>query len=135
MDNKIFDVNGEGVNRLTQTITLAMNDYTKIAGYRIDKKAGIILLWHVDSKEPEHTKFPTPVSAEMAAIMVYEWVMSKEALDIPAKDGWDKNADHDGSNDRGWRCYVNDWGHIDLLKGSETYGIVAIKPAYIWYGK
>lgn len=136
MDNRIFDVNGEGIDRLKQTISLAMDNYSKVDGYRIDKKAGIVLLWHCDNKNPLHVKFPSPVSPEMAAIMAYEWVMSKDALETPDKDGWDKNADHDGSNERGWRAYVNEWGHIKLLKGDdERYGIVAIKPAYIWYGK
>jgi hypothetical protein len=135
MDNKIFDVNGEGISRLTQTIALAMGEWSKIKGYRIDKKAGLILLWHVVENDSNHIKFPSPTTAEVVAGMVYDWVMSKEALDTPEKDGWDRDAEHDGSNNRGWRCYVNDWGHINLLEGSELYGIVAIKPAYIWCGK
>lgn len=135
MDNKIFDVNGEGLNRLRQTVALAMNKWTKVEGYRIDKKAGAILLWHVDEKDPEHIKFPSPLKAEVAASIVYGWVMSEAALIVPEKDMWDKDSEHDGSNARGWRAYVNDWGHIDLLQGTERYGIIAVKPAYIWYGK
>ena len=27
--------------------------------------------------------------------------------------------------------YIEDWGHV----GDDFYAIVAIKPAYMWYGK
>jgi len=36
-----------------------------------------------------------------------------------------------GDNEKGWRVYCEDWGKID----SDDYAFLAIKPAYIWYGK
>lgn len=75
------------------------------------------------------TKFPIPISPAQAAEMAFQWLESKEAKEVPM-EGWDANADHDGSNEIGWRVYTEDWGHVE-----GDWNCIAIKPAYLWYGK
>jgi len=49
---------------------------------------------------------------------------------------WEHDADHDGSNEKGFRIYTEDWGRINGVSyTSEDYSLAAIKPVYCWYGK
>lgn len=102
-------------------------------GYYIDLKKGFILIRYGVEANKGQVKFPAPVNIDIAAGMVYAWIHSKESKGIPM-EGWDADADHDGSNELGWRVYCDNWGHIETDKGS-IYSGIAIKPAYMWYGK
>lgn len=44
---------------------------------------------------------------------------------------WDVNLKHDGSNNKGFRIYTEEWGRVN----DDTYSLGAIKPVYTWYGK
>jgi len=134
MDNRIFNVNGRSKAQLLNTIQLALsqtsyNANPTIIGWVIDKSKGFILLDYM-SDYTKGTKFPVPVTAETVLPIVWDWLKSEEAEKIPM-EGWDANADHDGDNELGFRVYCEDWGHI----GEYRNAIVAIKPAYCWYGK
>lgn len=48
-----------------------------------------------------------------------------------AEVDYGKQPDHDGDNGRGWRVYVEGWGHIDSHWGA----IVAVAPRWAMYGK
>ena len=143
MDNLVFNVNGGTQEQLERVISLwYINDgYTTeiekkmtFEGYYLDPKKGFILLKSVYG-EKGATKFPVPVSLEIAVGMVYAWLESDEAKKIPL-GGWDLNCDHDGSNELGWRVYVEDWGHVTTSDNkSFNFGAVMITPAYLWYGK
>ena len=39
-------------------------------------------------------------------------------------------ADHDGENELGWRVYTEEWGQVN-----GDWHCLAIRPAYLWYGK
>jgi hypothetical protein len=135
MDNKIFNINGEGVDLLKQVLNIAIKQEdwaysSKINGWAVDQAKGFILLSYVNEKRSDECRFPVPVSPEMAAMMAYEWLSSEEAKKVPCQ-GWDADTDHDGSNELGWRVYCEEWGHV----GNYHNAIVAIKPVYLWYGK
>ena len=138
-DNRVFNVNGRSKNQLIATIKLAMLDEydheSKIKGWRYSKTHGLIFLWYLtenqrsDPARQQH-KFPIPLKAEEVANIAWDWLQSDDAKVVP-KEGWDADADHDGSNELGWRIYCEDWGHVE----SEDGAVFAIKPAYMWYGK
>lgn len=127
-DNPIFNVNGDTLKKLKQTFNLAL-DSDKINGYVFIKDKGLVLLSYVSSTDKNVIKFPAPLNSDQIADIVFEWLKTEEALSVP-REGWDEDADHDGDNELGWRVYTEDWGHI---KG--YHNALAIKPAYLWYGK
>lgn len=132
MDNRIFNVNGEGLDMLVQTLKLVFRQEganTKAKAWRFIPGKGFVLLWHANTNSGA-TAFPVPMEPEEVAPLVMRWLETPEAQEM-ACEGWDKDEDHDGSNDRGWRVYCEDWGHV----GGESYAICAIRPVFLWYGK
>jgi len=140
MDNRVFNVNGSGIEMLTKTLELAFvqdgGSNAKAKYFVIDKKKGLILLWYTaDSQKKKVSKFLTPLTARAVAPIVMEWLQSDEAKTIELED-WDSNCNHDGSNSQGWRVYCEEWGHIRGENGLSYNGsIVAITPAFMWHGK
>jgi hypothetical protein len=127
-DNVIFNINGEGVEKLIATLKLAVGKGT-LAGWMFVKAKGLVLYSYIGSGNKDANKFPTPLTAESVAPMVFDWLKSEEAKGVPM-EGWDADSDHDGSNELGWRVYTEDWGHVN-----GEWNAIAIKPAYMWYGK
>ena len=139
MDNRVFNVNGSGQETLAKVLELAFSQEgqnTKAEYFVVDKKKGLILLWYVnDTWRKKVSKFLTPLTAKAVTPMIAEWLQSDEAKTIEL-DHWDENADHDGSNSKGWRVYCERWGHIEGEDGLSYDGsIVAITPAFMWHGK
>ena len=131
MNNRIFNVNGTGDDLLLKTLELAlMQEWGKpktLDAWKIDKEKGLILYWHtVENTNP----FPSPLNAQQLLPVVSGFLASEEAKQIICNK-WDADCQHDGSNSLGWRVYCEDWGHI----GRDHYAFIAIKPAYMWYGK
>lgn len=147
MDNKIFNVNGRTKEQLLKAIELVMfNEYginNLAKGWKIIPDKGLVFLWNVDKDKKDENMFPVPIDFKQCTEISWEWLNSKEIFYESGKriekkvsesfpmDGWDENHDHDGSNELGWRVYVEDWGHV----GNNHYSVFAIKPAYCWYGK
>jgi hypothetical protein len=136
MDNRVFNVNGSGLEMLTATLELAFHqegENTKAKGYLFDPQHGLILLWYLDQRndDPQPHKFLVPLSAELAAPMVFEWLQSEEAKKMKSIDRWDEDTNHDGHNTCGWRVYCEKWGHVGKYRNT----IVAITPAFMWHGK
>ncbi len=138
MDNRIFNVNGESPTMLRDALKLVFaqeGDRTRAAAWVFSQEHGMILLWVIPStgdylRPHPCTPFPTPLTAEQVEPLVSLWLKSEQAKTVKCEK-WDADADHDGSNGLGWRVYCGDWGHV----GNESYGICAIKPAWMWYGK
>jgi hypothetical protein len=126
-DNRIFNVNGKGDDLLLATLWLAFRQagYSTAKAWRVDPVKGMILLWYATETD---TPFPAPMGADEVYHVVRQWLLSKPQAECV---GWDADADHDGSNSLGWRVYCEDWGHV----GDDHYAIVAVKPAWMWYGK
>lgn len=137
MDNKIFNVNGKTKKQLSLALkTLLTDEYDKetgVEGFVFSKEKGLVLTWFID-------KNITPFSIKMGKTqkiyyqelteILWEWLQTDEASTVACK-AWDSNHDHDGSNDKGWRLYVEEWGKIKEF----DYSICAFKPCYLWYGK
>jgi len=130
MDNKVFNVNGESKEKLIKTMELAFGRETAKSWF-FDKEKGLIFYWLLSGRENKSsTDFPSPLDAIRAADTAWDWLQGKEAGSMSC-DGWDANADHDGDNGKGFRVYCEDWGHV----GDNVYAIIAVRPAYMWYGK
>ena len=131
MDNKIFNVNGRGIENLERTLELCFlqnGNNTTAKSWYVDEEKGLILQW-CDSVV-KGTSLLAPMSASLITPMIFKWVNSDEAKEIKLKN-WDCDHQHDGSNSLGWRVYVEDWGHVK----SDWGAICAITPAYMWHGK
>lgn len=133
MDNRIFRMNGCGVETLEVALRLA-TDGKSIKGYAIDRICGLVFLW-ADTTTPETCissgKFPVAISTAVASQIAADWLATDEAWKTPL-DEWCDDHDHDGHNSKGWLVYVEDWGHV------EPYGwqtACAVKPCYLWHGK
>jgi hypothetical protein len=128
--NRIFDVNGTDWDILLQTLRLAFaseGENVKCSYYMINNH-GLILLAYKGSGDGTEISLPAALDADAIFPIVKSWLESKPTTEM---SGWDADADHDGSNKLGWRAYVGDWGKV----GGTRNTIIAIKPAYIWYGK
>ena len=132
MDNRLFNVNGKGLQLLQQVLELAFKQEDWSNGrtcrsWQFDKEKGLILNW----TEVEGANIlPTPLDASGVAPIVWRWLNDKKREKHSLGD-WEGDIDHDGSNGEGWRVYVEDWGHV----GEHRYAICAIKFCYMWYGK
>lgn len=135
MDNRVFNVNGSldkyGKAHLLLALELAFRQgesgfsQREAVGYRIDPKLGFVL-YKYDS--PQMIRFPCGLGAKQVLPLVLSWFESRPVYEAV---GWDSNCDHDGENGPGWRVYCEDWGHV----GNERSAFLAIKPAFMWYGK
>ena len=78
---------------------------------------------------------PADVNSEELTDILWNWLSSEEAKTVEFSS-WEQDADHDGSNDKGWRLYTEEWGCItEKGKSMDHYSIGAFKPVYLWYGK
>ena len=127
-DNVIFNINGNGIEKLKKTLELAFGD-NKIAGWKFKKEYGLCLYSYDSTSKKDINLFPTKITTSQCSEIVFDWLKSDEAKTVPCV-GWDADSNHDGSNELGWRAYTDEWGHID----GDWY-VLAIKPAYLWYGK
>lgn len=127
-DNAIFNVNGSSLERLTNTLALALGTRS-VDGYKFVRSKGLVLYGFISSSNPDAIKFPTPLHYSDVAPLVWKWLHGDEAKQM-SFNGWDADADHDGSNELGWRVYTEDWGHVE-----GEWHALAIRPAYVWYGK
>lgn len=131
-DNKVFNVNGRGLDMLRAALQLAYQqngEKTTAKAWKFIPEAGFVLLWWNDRADGSNA-FPCPMNAEAVAPMIIEWLASEDAKGMKCSD-WDADTDHDGHNSKGWRIYTGDWGHINDI----TSAICAVRPAYLWHGK
>lgn len=139
---------------------------TNVRGYKFNNKKGLILYWHlndnkgvtpieeliVDSTEPKIKKLirkyklallnddiknRVGIPFELLVYSLWNWFTNFKGWNDLEFADWEENADHDGSNSKGFRIYTEDWGRINGTSSytSEDYSIGAIKPVYLWYGK
>jgi hypothetical protein len=131
-DNKVFNVNGRGLEMLRTALKLAYaqhGDNTTAKAWRFVPTHGFVLLWWVSPGDGSNA-FPCPMSADGVVSMVWEWLDGADAKAMTC-EGWDADEDHDGSNSRGWRVFTGDWGQV----AGNTSTICAIRPSYLWHGK
>lgn len=93
----------------------------KATHYRVTKKHGFIFCWH----ESEHKDVqPLPYEMGFAEAVPFAWGWLK-------KQDYGREPDHDGSNQKGFLIYNEDWGHVD----GDSYAFIAIKPEWAMQGK
>ena len=131
-DNKVFDVNGRGLEMLGTALRLAYlqhGEATTAKAWRFLPEKGLVLLWWSEPNDGTNV-FPCGMSADGVISMVWPWLQSEQAKSMKF-EGWNANADHDGHNSMGWRVSTGDWGHV----AGNTNAICAIRPAYLWHGR
>lgn len=131
MDNRIFNVNGKGIEMLQKAIELAFMQFTssrkaKCSGWSFSKEKGLMLNW----SSTDGNSLPIDMNAEDCAQWAWKWLQSDESKTVVLSDFCD-NQEHDGHNTQGWQVYIEDWGKV----GKNDYALCAIKPAYLWHGK
>lgn len=119
MDNFRINITCQGSKYLLQAMQIACQSHTKIVGYSIDPKKGLIFYW---TECKDATKLPFTLDVAGAADFAGRWL---------AEQDYGGQPDHDGDNGKGWRLYNEDWGRI----GSQWEAFVAIKPEWAMYGK
>jgi hypothetical protein len=136
-----FAVNGDKKENLKLVLELAfkLNDrrYSSsdvgIDGFKLDEKQGLIFAWmpKAEKEYKGYTRYPMPISLDMAVEIVWSYLQSNEAGDIYDALG---EPDNDGSVDRGWLVYAPLWyGEYEV--DEHFYAIVGIRPDWIIYGK
>lgn len=125
--NPILNVSGTGAARLRTVMGLAderdpaaaERRPLRILGYAVD--AGRLVLFRYD--DPKMVPFPCPISVDRAADIASDWLLGADYGEEP---------DHDGSNEKGWRCFRDTWGRID---GMGSAAFLAVEPFWVEYGK
>lgn len=132
MDNRIFSINGPLDEReedfLAEALSLAMKQCRtdNSIGWEFVREHGVLLYQYGECKN----KFLAPLGADAVASMLRAWLVTKEATSM-LHEGFDADADHDGSNGPGWRAYVENWGLV-----ANRHGVIcAVRPAFMWHGK
>lgn len=135
MDNKLFNVNGEGSDMLLKALELAFMQHSPhtpnpacCVGWQETVKDGLILCW--TSNSDNINSLPGRLTAEQCLPFVKVWLQSDFAKNVKFGE-WCGDMDHDGHNTLGWQVYCGDWGHV----GNQHYAICAIRPAFLWHGK
>ena len=130
-DNRQFNINGLGRPFLGAVLRLAFHHASQkiSASYIISPIKGFILCEYDESERTKGaSRWPVPVTYREALPVVWKW-LQEESEEVPC-EGLDANAEHDGSNDFGWRVYVEDWGKVNGVPA-----VAAIRPSYLWCGK
>ncbi len=143
MDNRVFNINGRTKEQLQLAVRLLLLDEygqeQKVSGWYYTKEKGMVLTWYVGDKY-KATPFtdrmgnPNDIKYDELVELLFNWLDTESAKNVIC-EGDDENADHDGSNELGWRLYTEDWGHINEGHSIDHYSIAAFKPAWLWYGK
>lgn len=132
MDNKVFNVSGRSKEQLHKTLECLLfdeyGDYRKVKAWKFDKEKGLILYWHENAKGS--SRMMGNLNPEQLTENIWQWLETDEAK-TTTLNGFDVDTDHDGSNELGFRVYVEEWGSIERHQSS----ICAITPRYCWYGK
>lgn len=121
MDNFHIDITSRGIDPLKSALSLC--GHKKVSGYRVEETKGkprMIFYW---ASSPNAAPFPFEMPIDQAAQFAQAW------LDGGAEYG--REPDHDGHNEKGFRLYCEDWGHV----AGEWQAFVAIEPAWAMYGK
>ncbi len=143
-DNRIFNVNGITIEQLELAVKLLLlNEYgeqIKIRGWYFNPNKGLVLTWHVD-KDSKAKPFTDnmgqekPIEEKELVETLWNWLFTDQAKSV-VLNGYDVDADHDGSNEKGWRLYNEEWGCVrDGEHTIDHYSVAAFTPAFLWYGK
>lgn len=159
MDNFFLDITSEGEQTLELALKLAFSQHSKATHYRVVnlKPKTTYYARHVPNDSGNLTiegkqysihhcsdNIVDPVGIQT---LIFYWTEDKDATLLPFPldlkgamsfvNGWLNHAnygvqpDHDGDNGKGFRVFVEDWGHV--LHNWKAF--VAIQPTWAMYGK
>lgn len=129
MDNFHINVVAKGRELLGKTLEIAFSEWPRgAAGYRIDKAAGLIFLWHVDPRPQDEGAVPFPFMMDPsgAADFAARWLATAD---------YGQEPDHDGDNTKGWRVFLGGFGRVHTSTGEEDHAVCAVQPAWAMHGK
>jgi hypothetical protein len=136
MDNAIFKVNGDSIERLVSAIKLMPNDH-KVLGYKEVFGKGkdldrLVFYWtkrgYTQHHQPDVMWFPAPITAEFLASMIMSWIELRGESHLKERIG---HPGIDGDVEVGWLLECDAWGQTD--QGWDTF--MQVSPAWIMYGK
>lgn len=138
MNNFGFDVTSLGDEHFVATLKLAleMRGFKKATHYRIGPSAGrtpmdvvahrLVFFWAEPKDLPKDARasaLPYEMDHDAIASFALHWLKNGAV--------YGKRPDHDGDNSRGWRVFVEDWGHVD----GSFYGLIGVQPVWAMHGK
>lgn len=129
-DNQHFSVSGETEAGLRATLALAGKMFqTHVSGYRAEPDSGRLVLYFSTVLADTHSRkdvqrLPAPVTLEGMTTLIWEWLAT-----VPDSQRAEYS-DHDGSNGRGWRVFVENWGRV-----GDEYDTIAVEARWNWFGK
>lgn len=116
MDNRKIDLWLEDKFELAMQLAMGVH---KAIGYRVHEN-NMVLYW---AKSDKMTPFPYEMSITDATNFVSGWLQKTEPNH--------PRPDHDGDNEKGFRIFNEDWGHVF----GEWQAFIAITPIWAMYGK
>ncbi len=118
MDNRQIDISSEGKKDFDLAIKIAIGSKSTI-GYRVHENC--LVLYSVTSKKM--IDLPYGMNPQETCDFAWGWFERNKPLD--------KQPDHDGDNEKGFRVFNESWGHVF----GEWEAFIAIKPIWAMYGK
>jgi len=136
MDNFALNVRARTKESFEHTLAIA---FAAAPGGRASHwcehpKFGLVLFWSSSEEKFQDrpiVPFPHELDAATATNFVWDWLSKIDRKKFQLND-WDRECnDGDVKDEKAWRAYVEDWGHV----GNSRCAVVAVLPVWAWLGK
>jgi hypothetical protein len=117
-----IDMTAEGDVLLAKMIDLVFTHNNQTVTSYVIRDNKMIFLWGDYEDIADRVVFPFTISAEFAGHLAVNWLKVAD---------YGVEPDHDGLNHKGWCLFNENWGHVIDIHSA----IIAVKPAWITYGK
>lgn len=127
-DNRVISITGRTDSELAHALALFIDqDPTRrephVKAYRVSPTHGMILYWSApENPVAPMQRLPFRASFELLVMWCRDWLAAAKYPEQP---------DIDGSIDKGWRVFNEEWTHVDDQWGA----LCAIQPVWAMYGK
>ena len=123
-DNHVISITGRTEEDFKKALSFFFRkDTDKVNSYTYTVKHGLILFQDGTDIGLDATVLPYPMDYNAATDFAWNWWKQARVEE--------KEPDHDGNNEKGWRIYNEAWTHIN----GRWEALVAIKPIWAMYGK
>ncbi len=120
MDNFTLNVVSLSRDNFDMAMQIAFSQHGEARAYRKEKDKFILAWLGCDGT----LDLPVAMNTRAASDLVWLWLQTEA--------DYGKEPMHDGSNARGFRVYVEQWGHVFPIGHC---AIVGIQPAWAMFGK
>ncbi len=136
MDNFALDVRARSRESFDHAMAIAFNGSVGKASHWCEHpKFGLVFFWNEVPSDTFQGKPISPLMTEMdaaqAADLAWIWLQKADRKKFQLKDSDEHYRDGDVDNEKAWRVYVEEWGHV----GGSNYAVCAILPVWAWLGK